>query len=209
MAETYILIDFENVQPKNLPQLRGRPVRLKIFVGSQQAKVPFDLAQTVQALGERAEYVQIAGTGRNALDLHIAYYVGRLVAQQPDAQIYILSKDRDYDILLKHLNAQGIHCRRMASLDDVPAVKAAQAPAPRAAAKTPPAPGPDRLAPVITHLRNLKASRPRKLKTLSSTLKARFVKNGGEREVQALVDELRRRGVIAVDGTNVTYQLEA
>ncbi|GMU68948.1 MAG: hypothetical protein AMXMBFR37_12800 [Steroidobacteraceae bacterium] len=206
MAETYILIDFENVQPKNLRQLQGRPVRLKIFVGSQQSKVPFDLAQTVQILGERAEYVQIAGTGRNALDLHIACYIGRLFAKQPDAQIYILSKDRDYDILLKHLNAQGLHCRRLTSLDDVPAVKAAPS-APGAAAK-PAAPPADRLAPVITHLRNLKASRPRKLRTLASTLKARFAKDGGEREVQSLVDELRRRGVIVVDGTNVTYQLE-
>ncbi|MGD9599199.1 MAG: PIN domain-containing protein [Steroidobacteraceae bacterium] len=200
MSETFILIDFENVQPKNLAQMRGRPVRLRIFVGSQQAKVPFDLAQTVQALGERAEYVQIAGTGRNALDLHIAYYVGRLVVQHPGAEIYILSKDRDYDILLKHLHAQGIRCHRKASLDEIPALKVPSA--------TKPAVAPDRLAPVITHLRNLKASRPRKVKTLASTLKARFAKDGGEREVQALIEELRQRGLIAVEATNVTYRLD-
>lgn len=200
MTETFILIDFENVQPKNLAQLRDRPVRLRIFVGSQQAKVPFDLAQTVQALGDRAEYVQIAGTGRNALDLHIAYYVGRLVVQHPDAGIYILSKDRDYDILLKHLQAQGIHCHRKASLDEIPALKSPPA--------TKPVVAPDRLAPVIAHLRNLKASRPRKAKTLASTLKARFARDGGEREVQALVEELRRRGLIVVEGTNVTYRLD-
>ncbi|MBV6416602.1 MAG: hypothetical protein CMLOHMNK_01210 [Steroidobacteraceae bacterium] len=208
MTETFILIDFENVQPKNLAQLRSRPVRLKIFVGSQQAKVPFDLAQTVQALGERAEYVQIAGTGRNALDLHIAYYIGRLVAQHPDAQIYILSKDRDYDILLKHLHAQGIHCRRVTSLDDIPAVKSAAAPRTASAPRPANSPPPDRLAPVISHLRNLKASRPRRLKTLASTLKARFVKDGNERDVEALIDALRGRGTIIVEGMNVTYKLD-
>lgn len=207
MAETIILIDFENIQPKNLALLRGRPVRLRIFVGSQQTRVPIDLAETLQVLGERAEYVRIAGTGRNALDLHIAYYAGRLLAQQPDAQIYILSKDRDYDILLKHLREQGLHCRRTASLEEIPAVRPAPvqkgAPAPKPANAPP-----DRLAPVIAHLRNLKASRPRKLRTLASTLKARFAKDGGEDAVQALVDDLRRRGLIVVDGTNVTYRLD-
>lgn len=208
MANTYVLIDFENVQPKSLAALRGKPVHLRVFVGSQQAKVPFELAQTVQALGTQAEYVQIAGTGRNALDLHIAYYIGRLAAQHPDSQFHILSKDRDYDVLIKHLNATGVQCRRSASLDDIPTLKAH---APQKS--TPPRPAPraetDPLANVIAHLRNLKNSRPRKLKTLASTLKARFVKSGAEREVQALVEALQQRGVVQVSGTNVTYLLDA
>ncbi len=225
MPNTFILVDFENVQPKNLAQLANGSYRLKIFVGSQQAKVPFELAQTVQALGERATYVQIAGTGRNALDLHIAYYVGRLAVQNPDASFHIISKDKDYDVLIKHLVSQGIRCRRTGSVEDVvpnrptpgrAAPKARQRPgvaptAPQAAAPAPtPAPSiaSDRLTPVIAHLRNLKASRPRKVKTLSSTLKARFAKNGGDRDVQALVEELRRRGVIAIEGTNVAYRLD-
>lgn len=215
MPNTYLLIDFENVQPKSLATLRGRPVHLRVFVGSQQSKVPFDLAQTVQSLGAQAEYVQIAGTGRNALDLHIAYYIGRLATQHPDAQFHILSKDRDYDVLIKHLNETGVRCRRSASLDDIPALKspAPQRAAPQRAAPQKPAPTPrtetDELANVIAHLRNLKNSRPRKLKTLASTLKARFVKSGNDREVQALVEALQRRGVVQVSGTNVTYQLDA
>ncbi|MGE0582218.1 MAG: PIN domain-containing protein [Steroidobacteraceae bacterium] len=220
MANTYVLIDFENVQPKSLATLRGKPVHLRVFVGSQQSKVPFDLAQTVQSLGTQAEYVQIAGTGRNALDLHIAYYIGRLATQHPDAQFHILSKDRDYDVLIKHLNETGVRCRRSGSLDDIPALKAPapqkvapprptpQRPAPQKAAPAPRAET-DPLANVIVHLRNLKNSRPRKLKTLASTLKARFVKSGAEREVQALVEALQRRGVVQVSGTNVTYQLDA
>ena len=205
MANTYILIDFENLQPKGLAALRGRPVHLRVFVGSQQSKLPFELAQTVQALGERAEYVQIAGTGRNALDLHIAYYIGRLAAQHPDAQFHILSKDRDYDILIKHLNATGVRCRRSGSLDDIAALKPAAPPKAVPVTRA----EPDPLTTVIAHLRNLKNSRPRKLKTLASTLKARFAKGGGDREVQALIEALQRRGVVQVSGTNVAYQLEA
>jgi len=73
---SYIFIDFENVQPKDLALLRGRDFRVMIFVGATQAKLPTEFAIAVQALGPAAEYVQIEGSGRNALDFHIAYYLG-------------------------------------------------------------------------------------------------------------------------------------
>lgn len=207
MPGTFLLVDFENVQPKNLAQLRGRPVHVMIFVGSQQSKLPFELAQTVQALGERAEYVQIAGTGRNALDLHIAYYVGRLAAQHPGAQFFIFSKDRDYDVLIKHLVARSIRCRRTNNLGDLPAPQGVPAVRPsQAPVKTPAAP--DRLAPVVAHLRKLKGSRPRKLKTLKSSLAAQFAREGGAARVEQLIEDLRQRGVIAIEGNDVTYVLD-
>ena len=96
MPNTYLLIDFENVQPKSLATLRGRPVHLRVFVGSQQSKVPFDLAQTVQSLGAQAEYVQIAGTGRNALDLFQA-----VLLVQPEHAEAQVSLARTIDLLLQ------------------------------------------------------------------------------------------------------------
>ena len=56
MKNNYILIDYENVQPKNLVILNGHPVKVIVFVGANQAKVPFDLATSLQALGSNAEY---------------------------------------------------------------------------------------------------------------------------------------------------------
>lgn len=39
----------------------------------------------MQALGEQAGYVEIAGSGPNALGFHIAYYIGELASKEPDA----------------------------------------------------------------------------------------------------------------------------
>jgi hypothetical protein len=101
-----ILIDFENVQPKDLAQLRGRPFKTKVFCGANQTKVPFDLAAELQPLGPDAEYIKIQGTGPNALDFHIAYYIGRLSTEIPGATFHIVSKDKGFDPLIKHLKTQ-------------------------------------------------------------------------------------------------------
>jgi len=81
LKTSIILIDFENVQPKDLTSLRGRPFKTKVFCGANQTKIPFALAAELQPLGPDAEYIRIQGTGRNALDFHIAYYIGRLAAE--------------------------------------------------------------------------------------------------------------------------------
>ena len=47
----YILIDFENVQPTDLALLRNAPVKVKVFLGANQAKIPVALAAALQELG--------------------------------------------------------------------------------------------------------------------------------------------------------------
>ena len=124
MKTDYVLVDFENVQPKNMGLLHGGPYKIKIFVGANQAKIPLELARALQALGPNAEYMQIDGTGANALDFHIAYYLGRLASDNPGANFHLISKDRGFDPLIKHLNAQKISCRRSSSISDIFLAKA-------------------------------------------------------------------------------------
>ena len=47
MKNNYILIDFENVQPKNLGILKGRDFKVILFVGAHQNKVSFELANAM------------------------------------------------------------------------------------------------------------------------------------------------------------------
>jgi hypothetical protein len=103
----FVLVDFENVKPKNVNLLSPGPYKIKVFVGANQAKIPFEMARALQAFGPDAEYVQIEGHGRNALDFHIAYYIGRLAAEIPGASLHVISKDTGFDPLLKHLKAPG------------------------------------------------------------------------------------------------------
>jgi len=66
-----VLIDFESVQPPSLAALAPDFFRVKVFVGATQSKLPFDLVTAMQQLGDRAEYIKIAGVGPNALKLPI------------------------------------------------------------------------------------------------------------------------------------------
>src|SRR5688572_23020576 len=121
MATNYVLVDFENVQPDSLEPLTSGAFRVKVFVGAQQAKgrVSFEFSESMQKLGSHAEYVRIARSGPNAVDMHIAYYVGRLLEKEPHASVYIISRDTDFDPLVEYLNARGGNCRRVRTIADV------------------------------------------------------------------------------------------
>ena len=54
MVTNYVLIDFENVQPRNLEILSNHPFKVFVFVGASQAKIPFELAAAMQHLGDDA-----------------------------------------------------------------------------------------------------------------------------------------------------------
>lgn len=139
----FVLIDFENVQPANLDGLKKGLHHIRVFVGESQSKIALDTAKSLQSFGSDADYIQIAGSGSNALDFHLAFYLGRLSLLHPQASFVIVSKDTGFDPLVKHLNRLGTACRRVASIaiaagaaqDGVPAEKT-HAPAPPPAARS-------------------------------------------------------------------------
>jgi hypothetical protein len=59
----------------------------------------------------------------------------------------------------------------------------------------------------VAHLTKLKAAKPRAEKTLLSTLHALFKKELTEQQLTALFARLRKRGIVKVDGTKVSYEL--
>lgn len=198
MTINIVLVDFENVQPKNLEHLRGGPYQIKVFVGANQAKIRFELVRAIQEFGKDAQYVQIDGQGSNALDFHIAYYIGRLAAEHPDARFYVISKDTGFDPLIKHLKTQDIHCTRLKSVADIPSPKTAHL---HAAAQ------PERAERADTVVKNLakRSGKPRTLKTLRSTIKALFPNQITDEELDRLIEQLQARGVFKVDGSKVHY----
>ena len=44
----YVLIDLENVQPKNIGVLAGNNFKVLVFVGEKQTKIPLDMAAALQ-----------------------------------------------------------------------------------------------------------------------------------------------------------------
>lgn len=124
MRKNYVLIDFENVQPESLVALQHDHFEIKIFLGATQTKISFEIAQAMQTMGPRAEYIKMGGTGSNALDFHIAYYIGHLSAKDPTAYFHIISKDTGFDPLIAHLKSKNISAARETDIGEIPLVKA-------------------------------------------------------------------------------------
>ncbi len=123
MRINFVLVDFENIQPKNMSLLQGGPFKIKVFLGASQAKIPLEMARALQVFGADAEYIQIEGNGSNTLDFHIAYYIGRLAAEFPGSHFHIISKDAGFDPLIKHLKSLKISCQRSTSVEDIPLIR--------------------------------------------------------------------------------------
>ena len=187
MKKTYVLIDYENVQPKDLRLLDGPPFEVVVFLGEHQNKIPLELVTALQPLGARGRYVQISGNGLNALDFHIAFHLGELAARHPGAAFHVISKDGGFDPLIEYLASRQVEVRRSESL----------------AALLPPSD--EQRAAVITRLISMGQARPTKTKTLKSTINAMFGKELEEAAIQGLIDALARRHEISVKDGKVTY----
>ncbi len=124
MTSNFILVDFENVQPEIMASVAQAKFGVIVFVGASQAKVPFEMAAALQPMGSDAAYVKISGNGKNALDFHIAFWIGQLSARYPSAAFHIISKDNGFDPLIAHLKERGISAARWPSISEIPKLKA-------------------------------------------------------------------------------------
>ena len=196
MKTNYVLIDFENVQPKNLELLNGHGFKVIVFVGSKQVKISFDLACAMQSLGADAEYVKIEGNGPNALDFHIAFYMGNIAARDPDCYFHIISKDTGFDPLIKHLKARRIYAQREKDISEIPLLKISNS---KSMA--------ERIDAIVEFLKVRGAAKPRAVKTLSNSINSLFMKKLEEDELGKIMDELIRQKIVVTNGSKVTYQL--
>ena len=200
MKTNYVFIDLENVVPENIDLLDQEWLRLYVFVGKNQTKIPFSLVRTIQKMGSRASYVSIKGEGKNALDFHIAYYLGKISAGEPDAYFHIVSKDLGYGPLVSHLKEAKISIDQVASIEKIPVLIAT-----KVAEKT----LPEKISYVRDRLLAPSATRPRKLKTLESHIASMFQKALPETEVKGIVDSLFSSGIVHDNAGRLEYQGEA
>lgn len=192
----YILVDFENVQPKNLALLKGHAVKVFVFVGSNQSKLPFDLAQAMQELGEKGHYIKIDGNGRNALDFHVAFYIGRLSLEHPQGVYHIISRDKGFDPLIAHLkNSFGVTVSRHRDVSEISFLQIRSS-----------VPMEEKIKSITESLAARGHSRPRKQKTLANTISDLFQKRLDDAELDELIDQLQRKKLIEIrNGGKVFY----
>ena len=127
VAKRLVLVDFENVQKLDLSIL-DESYRAIVFVGASQAPPKAARNKATAHRFSRVDFQKIEGNGKNALDFHIAFHLGRTFETAPGTECIVLSKDKGYDPLLVHLNKNGLSCRRIVSLEELlPADPAAPA----------------------------------------------------------------------------------
>lgn len=168
-----------------------------MFVGENQTKIPFDLASTMQNFGENGKYIKISGNGKNALDFHLAYYIGKLSTENTDGYYHIISKDTGFDPLVKHLRKNKIRIYRHKDLAEIPLLRISNAKNIE-----------EKIDAVIKNLAGRGQSRPRKISTLSNTINSLFTEKLNENEMASFINTLETKQYITVEQDKVTYNLQ-
>lgn len=200
MKTNYIMIDMENVMPDNLELLDQEWVKVFFFVGKNQTKLPISIVKAVQRLGSRAQYVEMSGTGHNALDFHIAFYIGRISATDKDAYFHIISNDTGFDPLVAHLKQEHVFADRVTKIEEIPALIQV-----RIVERT----FSEKISFAKERLLKPNAPRPRTRKTLTSHIAAMFLKELSDADISKIVDWLFKDGCIRENGKRIVYSDES
>lgn len=205
-CKTILFVDYENTGKIDLKQIPDDTF-VPFFLGAAQKSVPTEFLEAALKMRDRFQPVHIEGGGGNALDFHIAFYLGEYLVTHPTVSCIILSKDTGFDPLVRHLNKRGFTVRRAPSLADAfgtPNAKPAKPAKPKpsgALSATTIEPSP--LALVLQWLKEMQPrTRPKKRKRLIAHLHSHFGKKISEADLGAMVDRLvSEKKISEVEGT--------
>ena len=227
----YIFVDYENVRghDMDLSLLEGLKVEVIFIFGKRQNDVPVELVQAMLRFAGQFRIEKLSVEGKNALDFVLAYHIGKASALDPAGHFFVFSKDTDYDPLMIHLRAHHIKAHRYGTFAEIPCLpvraavhRAPQKPTPPAPApppartgKLPPASKPktpdgdsvpsieERVKVLVEQFSRTPRTRPKREKTLRSSLNAFFGKRLSEEDVSATVAALVKRGSIEISDKGV------
>ena len=185
-----VYVDYENMG--NIKKLLPIDGQYFFFIGNTQNSIPKSLVMATN--GIKVEWIAIEGSGKNALDFHIAYYLGKHTSE-PDAMHYILSKDKGYDPLVLSINksAKSEIVKRIISLEDLKSHDVKELA--------------ENIDPNYTTLVNklnsmAKGKRPKSEKKLESFIKTQVFSKMDDSAIKKLVDELYRNKIISKGQNN-------
>ena len=225
--EKLLLVDFENVPQFTLAKV-AKDVSIVIYVGVSQKAIPVELVEAAQPWGDRIQWQRVDASGPNALDFFIACKLGQVLESARHTHCLVLSKDKGFDPLIRHLNGQGLKCMRVERIGPAPTtvpkapvvVSQPTKPTPPAspsppikpaAIAQPAAPTPAQPAThydrVLTHLRKAPRTRPTTRKTLKNHVSSLTQKKLSDTELNKLIAKLQSEKRIAFSGEKVTYTL--
>jgi hypothetical protein len=232
MKTNYILIDYENVPVKSLALLKGDHFKVKVFLGPKNTKLATEFVLAIKTLGDKADFIVLQAGGPNALDFHITYYLGKLIAEDPAGFYHIISKDTGFDGLVAHVQKTGVLIQRSASIEAMPCfaavvvkptTKAVTKPAAKSVTK--PASVTEVVKPattmkpatkkkadelvdkMVTNLTKLANGKPNTEKTLKGKIKNWCGSAYSDKEIDAVFARLLKKTYVVIEGEKLVYQL--
>ena len=93
MTKKLLLVDYENVHKIDLSVL-DETYSAIIFVGAKQNPPKAAKKPATAHRFSRVDFQKIEGSGKNALDFHIAFQLGRTIETAPVTECFVLSRDK-------------------------------------------------------------------------------------------------------------------
>ncbi|MBE2213603.1 MAG: NYN domain-containing protein [Opitutaceae bacterium] len=207
----HVLVDFENVPHTTLAPIAGMEVEVTLLLGEKNKRLDVALVEQILAASPRVQVVRVGATGRNALDLTLAYYLGRAAVSAPRTHFTIVSRDKDYDPLIRHARSTGLEverCESMEALSFLPKSAKPSAPSPaRPEARATPRLD-ARAEAIAAQLRDYPRSRPGRRTTLLRFIKSNLGGTPTDDDASEIALQLERAGCLAVSPKgSVTYRI--
>lgn len=204
----YVFIDDENVPNLDLSFIAGKTVHIILLLGPQRTKLAVEHVAALLNNTASAQVIRLEQAGKNALDFALAYYLGRAVQADPAGCFHLVSKDGDYDPLIKHLEGRRIRIHKHVDATTLPSgqpCNAAKSP------KAPAVPAPQKLKSaedMLPYLRRQAENAPKTRKTLSHFIKAHLGKDATSAQADEVVLKLKNDGQVSFDDNDrATYSL--
>jgi hypothetical protein len=208
----FVFVDFENVQKVDLGAVAGKPVHITLLLGKNQTWLELPLVHQIRRLPAQIELIEVGASGRNALDLTLACYLGQAVQSSPGAEFSIVSKDKDFEAMIGHLQGKGIKVTRHDSFATLSFLPKPRKPAPARPAVTPKATVPAkppalpkttsadaRLEKLVTRLKTNLNQRPKKRDRLLAYINTAFGGKLTDAEQKLKLDGLVGRSVLTIE----------
>ena len=188
----YIFIDYENVCESDLSRISGKPVRVFMILGTRHTKLPTSLFLFAQNHPEQVRIVQTPVDGRNALDFVLTFEVGRAFAADPSGCFHIVSKDTDFDSVIRHLGGETKFIARHTSLAEIPVLRTPE----------------ERVARIKNELADVTRSRPGTRQGLENKIRSTFENNTTPEFIAKTIQSFIHAGVLDfTDNDKVLYKI--
>jgi len=206
MFNEIIFVDFENFA-NITDDIKKADAKIIVLVGMNQDKRSFTFAKELLDSVSSVELLKVKGTGKNALDFFITYYLGIYTSRDKSIKFTICSNDCGYDPLIKHLCDNGISVRRLEMHKKQIVVEEKPKTIQKSKKQSNLFETDEDYKKILNLVKGMTKNRPKKLNKLEIHLKSYFHKTVALEKIEKIIDELKKHKYIEIDDEKIKYNL--